>query len=197
MRIRGPMYLHDLDDGPEATARAFLSALNAGDWNGTAALVHPGTVERFREWIVEQLGREDDGEAPDESGDTEFFDARSLLGMHDVSEAEALTPTELLARFAAAVGPRAIERMLCDSDPALFLATRDCRVVRTFLACRREGGDRAHAEYRTEWYFAGRQNQTMGGTHVLQLALSADAWRVLDADLSGHGTGHILPPTQR
>ena len=185
-------------DGPEATARAFLSALDAGDWQGTAALVHPQTAERFRDWFVQQLSR--DGERVEPRGfivDTVFPDPCDLVGVRDASEVVALTSTELLARFAAAVDPRAIQRVLRASAPDAGSPEHvEPRVVRTFLACSRQGGDLARAEYRTDWYFAGRHNQTVGGTHAIEFGLSAGAWRVLDADLSGNGTGHIPPPPQ-
>src|SRR5688572_13186024 len=106
-----------LSDAPEATARAFLSALDAGDWHGTAALVHPQTADRFRDWFVQQLSR--DGERQDPSGfaDTVFPDPCELVGVRDASEVVALTSTELLARFAAAVDPRVIQRVLRASAP--------------------------------------------------------------------------------
>jgi hypothetical protein len=179
---------------PNDTARAFLAALDAAHWDKAAALVHTDTVERFHEWYLEQLRRQDREGASDGLAETMFVRLSELVRVRDAAEAEALGPPQLLARFIAGVSPQNLYASQPTAQTAAAAERSEVRLVRALLRCSRGENDDARAEYRLDWYFGGRRNESMGGVHTLSLAWTSSGWRVRDADLGGHGTGHLMPP---
>jgi hypothetical protein len=179
---------------PSDTACAFLAALDAGRWDEAAALVHPETVERFQEWYLEQLRRQDREGTSGGPTETMFVRLSELIRVRDAAEAEALSAPQLLARFIAAVNPQNLYASQPTPQTAAAAEQSEVRLVRALLRCSRGENDDARAEYRLDWYFGGRRNESMGGFHTLSLAWTSSGWRVRDADLGGHGTGHLVPP---
>lgn len=173
---------------PTHIARDFLAALDAGHWDESAALVHTDTADRFREWYVEQLRRQAREGTSNGQAETMFVRLSEFIRVRDAAEANALSAPQLLARFVASVSPQNLY-------PSPLTAEQgEVRLVRSLVRCSREGSDDARAEYRLDWYFGGRRNESMGGVHTLLLTWTSSGWRVRDADLGGHGTGHLVPP---
>ena len=172
-------------DSPDAIARAFLAALDEGRWHDAADLVDPRTGERFRSFWIERLESEASGVPDDRPSDTLFTSASELLRVHDPAAAERLTPADMLARVAEA------------SHPGNFIAhgragDGEIRITRTFLDSTPLGADRAQVRYRIEWRHGAVVSDM--GVHAMELTRASGGWAVRDADLGGHGGGHIVPP---
>ncbi|HEX6372245.1 MAG TPA: hypothetical protein VF006_25225 [Longimicrobium sp.] len=172
----------------ESVSRAFLHALDEGRWMDAAALVDPRTREALQAWSVEHI-RTSAGTPPFTGpSDTRFFSASEVLGLRSEAEAACLTSTSFLARFAEGVSPANFLRMTERT------AAKEVRIIRTFLDATHTVPDRATVRYRAEWWHGDQLDEAVGGIHSLELVLRSDGWRVRDADLSGQGGGHILPP---
>lgn len=169
-------------------AQAFISALNEHRWRDAVVLVDGRTQAAFRASVGEWM--EDEARSTPADGDTRFASPLRMMGVADAAEAMELTAEELLARFAEALHPGNLPRHY----PGIALDTGGMRITRTLLRIEPIGEDRARAWYRTEWWDGDVLSAVLGGEHALELMLTPDGWRIRDADLSGHGGGHILPP---
>jgi hypothetical protein len=181
---------------PEEVARAFLAALDAGRWPEAAALVDPETAERFRAQQIGLLRLEERMPEAPASAETVFARATALLGVQSADEAEALPATELLARFAESLHPAGVLRRAYGSGGRSVTETTPPRLTRTIVGCTKSDGGTARVEYRTDWQQGETRSDFMGGVHVLTVIHTPAGWRVRDADLSGHGGGHILVPDE-
>ena len=177
------------DSDLKEIARSFLDALDEGRWGDAAALVAPSTVDAFREGWLAWLRYEDSRPtaSPGPPVETIFANPVSLLNLRSASEAERLSPPDLLARY--------IERMQPGNFPipAGPESGPSLRVVRTLVGVTRTGEGKAVAEYRVTWVDVGHSEPLPGGVHRMHLAMTPDGWRVTDADVGGHGTGHLDP----
>lgn len=175
-------------DSPEVIARGFLAALDEQRWGDAADLVAPETRELFRASALEYVAS-DGGAASDGPADTQAASPRSLFGVEDHAAAAGLSAEELLARFAERIHPGNLHRLY----PGMSRGDFDIRITRTLLRVESSGEDHARAHYRAEWWYFGIPDET-AGEHALELVRTTAGWRVHDADLSGRGDGHILPP---
>lgn len=175
-----------MDDTPQTIAQAFLAALDDGRWREAAALVDPHTREQFRTWSLQPLANARDEHMEPGDAETRFVSPAALLGR----DAASLDDVEFLARFAEAVQPANVIRRLSGDSGQI-------RVTRTLLEVAPVAPvapDHVTARYRTEWWHGPVRNEATAGVHSLELARTSAGWRVRDADLSGSGGGHILPP---
>jgi hypothetical protein len=183
-------------------AQAFLSALDDGRWSDAAELIDPETAERFRRQHVELLRLQE--RVPRSGGpsmlDTVFRGPAELAGVGSAAELEALSPVELLARFAEALDPVRVVRGEHAFDPPAageeFSRVATPRLQRIVLGCRTEDEATARVEYRTEWLEDGRREAGPGEIHSLTLHYTPHGWRVRDADLTGTGEGRIWLPDE-
>lgn len=177
------------DDSPEGTARSFLAALDERRWHDAAALVDPRTAERFRGfWLARLESEAADGVPDDVPSDTRFLSATGLLRVPDAASAAHLTAAEILARVAEALHPENVLRRA--GAPA---GEGAIRVTRTLIDSAPPPPEGMRVRYRMEW----RQGEivTDRGVHTLELTRTSAGWAVRDADLGGHGGGHIVPPS--
>jgi hypothetical protein len=176
-------------DDAKPVAEAFLAALDDGRWSDAADLVDVGTREAFQAWVVEQITAAGEVSPSANPSDTHFLSAAALIGVSTGPEAARLTSAELVARFAQALSRASLDRVTGGSEP-----NRQIRITRRFLESFAAGGGGVTVRYRTEWWQGGERNVALAGIHSLELARTKEGWRVRDADLSGWGSGHILPP---
>lgn len=178
-----------LGDSPDATARSFLAALDDQRWHDAARLVDPRTAERFRGFWIARLESEAADDVPDDvPSDTRFISATELLRVPDAARAAHLTATEMLARVAEALVPdTALQGAGAPADEVAI------RVTRTLIDSAPPGPEGMRVRYRIEW----RQGEVVSdrGVHTLELTRTSAGWAVRDADLGGHGGGHIMPPS--
>lgn len=178
-----------LGDSPDATARSFLAALDDRRWHDAARLVDSRTAERFRGFWIARLESEAADDVPDDGpSDTRFISATELLHVPDAASAAHLTATEMLARVAEALMPdTALRRAGAPADQVAI------RVTRTLIDLAPPQPEGTRVRYRIEW----RQGEIVSdrGVHTLELTRTSAGWAVLDADLGGHGGGHIIPPS--
>jgi hypothetical protein len=162
---------------------------------GAAELVHPETAERLRTWHIEQFRSPQT--APERVQETRFATPWEIAGIQDRLAVESVSARDLVARFAAGMGPEAFARRLrtVSQDGGSASTVPTIRVERRLIACTLLECEYAKAEYRADWYFGGQLNKSLGGVAGLSLARSGSRWYVVDADLSGLGTGHISPPS--
>ena len=172
----------------ELLGRAFLRALDDRRWLDAAALVDPKTREAFQAWCLEAVGARDRLSPPQTARETRFFSAADLLRLSSAADAARFTSTEFLARFAEAVEPGTLYR-----GAGVEASAQQIRIARTFVEAVQDAPDRATVRYRADWWHGDQRNQATGGIHSFDLILTADGWRVRDADLGGWGTGHIFP----
>jgi hypothetical protein len=174
---------------PEEVARGFVAALDAGRWRDAAAFVAPSTVDAFRQGWLAWLRAEASlpRGRPIPRSDTVFSSPLSLLQLRSVDEAERLSPIDLLARFIERMQPENFEHAAGpDSRRAL-------RPVRTVIGIARPGAESAVAEYRVAWGGVNHPAPGAGAIHRMHLGMTPEGWRVTDADVAGHGNGHLLP----
>lgn len=184
-------------DSPEEVARAFLAALDAGRWREAAALVDPQTAERFRVQQIELLRLEERSPETPVPAQTVFARTAALLGVRGADEAEALPAAELLARFAESLHPASVLRRAQGAGDHSGTGSPPPRLTRTIVGCMKGDDGSARVEYRTDWRQGETRSDFMGGFHVLTAIHTPAGWRVRDADLSGHGSGHILVPDEQ
>lgn len=182
-------------DSPEEVARAFLAALDAGRWREAAALVDSQTAERFRIQQIELLRLEE--RSPEAPAQTVFAHATALLGVRGADEAEALPAAELLARFAESLHPASVLRRAQGAGDHSGTESPPPSLTRTIVGCVKDDDGSARVEYRTDWRQGETRSDFMGGLHVLTAIHTPAGWRVRDADLGGHGSGHILVPDEQ
>jgi hypothetical protein len=182
---------------PEEVARAFLAALDASRWREAAALIDPETAERFRAQQIELLRLEERTPETPASAETVFARATTLLGVRSADEAEALPAADLLARFAESLHPGSALQRVHGAEGHSSPESAPLRLTRTVVGCTESDDGSARVEYRTDWRQGEIRSDWMGGIHVLTAVHTPAGWRVRDADLSGHGSGHILFPDEQ
>lgn len=182
---------------PEEVTRAFLAAFDAGRWREAAALVDPETAERFRAQQIEFLRLEERIPEAPAAAETVFARAATLLGVRSADEAEALPAAELLARFAESLHPASALRRAHGAEGHSGTKPTPLLLTRTIVGCTKSDDGSARVEYRTDWQQGETRSDVMGGVHVLTAIHTPMGWRVRDADLSGHGNGHILIPDEQ
>lgn len=132
--------------------------------------------------------------------DTVFRGPAELARVRGAAELEALSPVELLARFAESLDLARVMNREPEGGPAgagqESSGAALPRLLRTVLGCRIEDEATARVEYRTEWMEEGRQDQLPGDIHSLTLHYTPSGWRVWDADLTGTGEGRIRLPDE-
>lgn len=177
---------------PGAVARAFLHALDQERWHDAAGFVAEETLADFHAWWTDHLAT-DAGQSSLDGADTVFPAAATLLGVASADEADRLSPTELLARFAEnarldATLARAVGSPAGEVRPVPSLVRRV-----EHISIYRVGGRRfATVGYRIEPnHFRTHPDSAL---HLLKLVETPGGWRVWDGDLSGTGHGHIRPP---
>jgi hypothetical protein len=181
---------------PEAVARAFLAALDAMDWNTAAGAVHPEVAARFREQILEiartlqPAGRKGDAQV-----DTVFPDPLRILGTATLADAEALSASQIVARWAEGLHPSRHGRWAPGdfSTVALTSPQESVRLARTLLEIVRDGTS-VRAYYRTDWFVNELLSPHRGGSQVFKMEMKEDDWWVVDADLGGEGIAHLVIP---
>jgi hypothetical protein len=185
-------------DTPETAAQAFLAALDAEEWQQAAALIHPEAAERFREqtlFVARSMERM--LAVDDRHTDTVFPGPIEVLNVRSANDLEALSAYELVARWAEALHPPNQERrareMFPSSEP--LPPQVPLRLVRTLLKCVHKGATAARVYYRTDWYIGEKHIPGRGGEQVLALTQTPEGWRIMDADLTGEGNGHLVVPT--
>jgi hypothetical protein len=174
----------------EDVARAFLAALDERRWHDAAALVDPQTLERFRTVMIKILDLQARQPAPPAESDTYFIPLTTQLGVADAAAAERSSATQLLAHLAESSHPDNVFGHHGMGQP------EGIRIVRTLVGVEPTSSDRATAHYRIEWSHGNPYDNEGAGVHALELAHTPGGWRIRDADLSGYGGGHILPPEE-
>jgi hypothetical protein len=154
----GAQTLSDLTDTPETTADAFLRSVRAIRWGVTGRLLHAETLDRFHTLVSMIAVADTTGEARRYLTDTDSSGFAALAG--------------------AEVFERAIGAMI-DDMPGLMhaLYDRDDEV----LGHVSEGADSAHVVYRT----LARIGGAVPEVKVMQLARTAEGWRILWSDELG------------
>lgn len=184
------MSLPGSEKEPEGVAGAFLAALDERCWHDAAALVDPQTLERFRAVMIKFLDFQARQPAPPADSDTYFIPLTTLLNVADSAAAEGLSATQLLANLAESSHPENVFRHH-GMGPS-----EGIRITRTLVGVEPTSPDRATAHYRIEWSHGNPYNEETTGVHALELVRTPGGWRIRDADLSGYGGGHILPPDE-
>lgn len=180
----------ELSEWPEDVARAFLAALDERRWHDAALLVDSQTLERFRAVMIKFLDLQARLPAQPADSDTYFIPLTEMLGVADAAAAERLSATQLLAHFAESSHPENVLRHHPNAQP------EEIRITRTLLEVEPVIADYATARYQTEWWHGASRNKETTGVHALELVRTSSGWRIRDADLSGYGGGHILPPDE-
>lgn len=173
---------------PEDVARAFLAALDERRWHDAAALVDPQTLERFRTVMIRALDLQARQYAPPANSDTYFIPLTTQLGVADAAAAERSSATELMAHLAENSHPDNV------FEHHGMGQSEEIRIVRTLVGVEPTSPGRAAAHYRIEWSHGNPYDEVTTGVHTLELVRTPGGWRIRDADLSGYGGGHILPP---
>jgi hypothetical protein len=176
-------------EDPERVAQSFLSALDDGRWRDAAELIHTETAERFWRQHVQLLRlREGISLSGDPRiSDTTFRGPAELGGVRSVAEIEALSPAELLARFAEALDPVAATSGEAERASGAGDRRSVPGLVRTVLAYTLVDEASARVEYCARW----ADLEGPGEVHSLALRRMPQGWRVWDADLTGTGEGRI------
>jgi len=148
--------LPELTATPESTAVLFLRSVRAIRWRAAAQFMHPSTLANFRDVVGYMVDTDSTGAL-----------RRTYAGVDDVASFRALPP--------ATVFERAVGRMV-DEMPGLMhaLFDHDDDVIGHVL----EGADTAHVVYRT----LERLQGAVPEVRVIQMARTADGWRVLWSD---------------
>lgn len=174
----------------EDVACAFLAALDERRWHDAAVLVDPQTLERFRTVMIRVLDLQARQSAPPANSDTYFIPLTTQLGVADAAAAERLSATQLMAHLAENSHPDNVfgQHGMGQSE--------EIRITRTLVGVEPTSPDRATAHYRIEWSHGNPYDEETSGVHAFELVRTPSGWRIRDADLSGYGGGHILPPDQ-
>ena len=179
----------------EAAARVFLAELDAQRWRRVGELIHPDWAKLFWEqtlFVARMIGTQPEAQL----AGTIFPDPLAVIGVETLVQAEALSPCELVARWAQALHPANREyggREVHAGSRAPSSGTQ-VRLARTLLGCALTGEGSATAYYRTDWRAPGGSDPHRSITQVLALAESAGRWWVTDVDFTGEGTGHLVIP---
>jgi hypothetical protein len=146
---------------PEAVTRQFGAAMRVNDWVGTAQLMHPDALARFREMFLPIVTADSTGQLCDR-----------LFATKSAAEVAALPNAELFARFF---------RTLVSGAPELsgMFAGADLVPVGHVL----EGNDVAHVVFRMK---VAADGVTITKVQAMSLRRSGQTWRVL---LSGDFEG--------
>jgi hypothetical protein len=146
---------------PEAVTRQYGAAMRANDWVGTAELMHPDALAKFRRMFLPLV-------AADSSGAL----CRRLFAASSVAELVGLPDAELFARFF---------RTLVSGEPELsgMFAGADLEPVGHVL----EGSDVAHVVFRMK---VAADGVTLTKMQAVSLRRVGPTWRVL---LSGDFEG--------
>jgi hypothetical protein len=144
---------------PEAAAEQYLAAMKAGDWQRTAALMHP-------EALAELKGVFSLVAIADSTGVV----VGPMFGVPNATEFEALSPQEVYARVLGSVSRRA---------PQLITAMRGVQIQ--VLGSVREGPETAHVVYRLNMSADGVPSSRID---IISFRRSGDRWLgLLSGDL--------------
>jgi hypothetical protein len=171
------------DATPETVAMAFLGALDAELWLEAAQWLHPDSAEAFRTQQLELIRMEEKWPNPPSSSDVHFTGPAEMLRVRNASEADALSASEVFARFAASVGPGAHS----SSHAPL-------RLRRVLLGVERTTSG-ATALYRSDVYTGDTPLPHFpwwNDVRELRLVKTPQGWRVQDVNLGVTGDGHLL-----
>jgi hypothetical protein len=151
----------DRPETPEAVTRQFGAAMRANDWVGTAQLMHPDALARFRAMFLPIVTADSTGQLCDR-----------LFATTSAAEVAALPDAELFARFF---------RTLVSGAPELrgMFAGADLVPVGHVL----EGSDVAHVVFRMK---VAADGVTITKVQAMSLRRFGQTWRVL---LSGDFEG--------
>lgn len=146
---------------PEAVTRQFGAAMRANDWVGTAQLMHPDALARFRGMFLPIVAADSTGQL-----------CERLFATKSAAEVAALPNAELFARFF---------RTLVSGTPELtgMFAGADLVPVGHVL----EGNEVAHVVFRMK---VAADGITITKVQAMSLRRSGQTWRVL---LSGDFEG--------
>jgi hypothetical protein len=177
---------------PEGVAHRFVAALDDERWDEVAEHVASETLFDFYSWWIEQLRRW--GDEPDPGkGDTEFAPVATMLGVSCVAEAERLSPAQLLARYARGLQVEAaLARIAGEEPPSRTYLPKLVRKIEE-ISPSSHGPQFATVRYTVVPGLPSAMVKP--GSHTMELAETAEGWRVWDADLNGTGYGRIRPPT--
>jgi hypothetical protein len=155
-------HAQDRSETPEQVTRQFGAAMRTNDWVGTAQLMHPDALARFRAMFIPILRADDTGQL-----------CERLFATTSSAEVAALPDAELFARFF---------RTLVSGTPELggMFAGADMVPVGHVL----EGADVAHVVFRMK--VASDDGVTITKVQAMSLRRSGSTWRVL---LSGEFEG--------
>jgi hypothetical protein len=151
----------DRPETPEAVTQQFGAAMRANDWVGTAELMHPVALARFRGMFLPIVTADSTGQL-----------CQRLFATTSAAEVAALPDAELFARFF---------RTLVSGAPELsgMFAGADLAPVGHVL----EGNDVAHVVFRMK---VAADGVTITKVQAMSLRRSGTTWRVL---LSGDFEG--------
>jgi hypothetical protein len=147
---------------PEAVTQQFGAAMRANDWVGSAELMHPDALARFRSMLIPILRADSTGQL-----------CERLFATTSSAEIAALPDAELFARFF---------RTLVGGTPEIggMFAGADMVPVGHVL----EGNDVAHVVFRMK--VTASDGVTITKVQAMSLRRSGPTWRVL---LSGEFEG--------
>lgn len=156
-----PARAQDRPETPEAVTRQFGAAMRTNDWVGTAQLMHPDALARFRSMFLPILRADTTGRL-----------CERLFATTSSAEIAALPDAEVFARFF---------RTLVSGTPELggMFAGADMVPVGHVL----EGDDVAHVVFRMK---VAADGVTITKVQAMSLRRSGSTWRVL---LSGEFEG--------
>lgn len=152
--LAGRVYAQDTT--PEAVAARYLSAMQAGDWTGMAAVMHPDALQQLRE-LMDPLFTSTVPEA-------EAF-RQQFLGVRTAAEAAALSDTTVFTNFVRGLNAR---------NPPAAQALSEARIEQ--IGHVTEGTDVAHVVYRATLDVEG---MSVTNVSVMTLKRSGDGWGVL------------------
>jgi hypothetical protein len=151
----------DRVETPEAVTRQYAAAMRANDWLGTANLMHPEALGRFRRMLLPIL-------AADSSGQL----CRRLFDASSSAELTALPDDELFARFF---------RTLVNDAPELHAMFTGVDLVPVGHVL--EGSDVAHVVFRMR---VAADGVTLTKVQAVSLRRAGRTWRVLlSGDIEG------------
>lgn len=149
---------------PEMVTRQFGAAMRTNDWVGTAELMHPDALARFRGMFLPIVAADPTGKL-----------CERLFATRSTAEVAALPDAELFARFF---------RTLVSGAPEMsgMFAGADLVPVGHVL----EGNDVAHVVFRMK---VAADGVTMTKVQAMSLRRSGKTWRVLlSGDFEGLAT---------